>query len=622
MRVRDLCIAAALLGALGSFTPRLCAQVRWDTWWRNHELEFLWGSEPWSVQTDVSAMRGGGLRGGSSGPVSGGRSSTPGGRQVGAVTVGGSESVGPATLRRGFAYGRIVPVLLELAEHDDLRMRRQAVRALGRVVEPRFARLISDSLRARLEDKSTGVRAEAAFALGMVYDPENGPDLLAIAADSTAGRRLVGGEHISDRVRRGALAGLSAANDARIVPQLLALYESMPEKQISLRRAAILALGHGSAERAPQVAAIFEEQLRDPWVEPLLRTQLATALGHLGQRSSIPVLLEVLDEDTHDPRIQQSCLIGLGDLAEASDVHVIQRLLDATVDEKDPDSRRYALLSAARVLARDLHSDSSVESHVLFVRTLLEEMDSPRHRDDNPHHALAAGIYLRPHRVQAPKLEAQLIHDVNDFKDPENRGAYALALGLGGLESSGELLLELFQDNKDQLFRAECALALGFVRYEAATRDLRQVFEQRGLHPRLLELAGTALMLIGDDESADVLLQRLIKSGNYEERLGLVDALANYRNERVAERILELLDDDKLDTITHIGLCAALGKLATWRSLPHTAEYAVSRNLGPRNRKLDGLLDTPLDKRGALDPELEEEEPEEEEAEDAAAEGG
>ena len=176
------------------------------------------------------------------------------------------------------------------------KVRRAVVDALGNFKTPLALEVIRPLA---LRDESFLVEAEAARALGRTRQ--------AAAFDTLV--ELLDRPSWFDVVRAGALDGLAALRDERAVSQLTdrTRYGHPPRA----RRTAVLNLPKLAVDR--KARETLEHLLEDR--DPLLRLDVARALGDLGDAKSRGVLRERLEADL-DPRVRRRIRETLRDLAE------------------------------------------------------------------------------------------------------------------------------------------------------------------------------------------------------------------------------------------------------------------------------------------------------------------
>ncbi len=186
--------------------------------------------------------------------------------------------------------------------------RRAVMDALGKFRTPAAV----DALRPHaLKDESYLVEAEAARALGATKQA-NAFDVLLDVVDRKSW---------ADVISAGALDGLAALRDDRAVPHVLTRTRyGHPSRA---RRAAVLAVPKLGSDRKSRET--LEDLLDDP--DPMLRLDVARALGEMNDTKSRPALKAKLDTDL-DPRVRRRIRETLRDLG-----HVPSKQLDHLKDE-------------------------------------------------------------------------------------------------------------------------------------------------------------------------------------------------------------------------------------------------------------------------------------------------
>jgi aminopeptidase N len=176
------------------------------------------------------------------------------------------------------------------------KVRRGVMNALGKF----RTQAAADALRPHaLKDESYVVEAEAARALGNTKQPFAFETLLDV----------IDRRSWADIISVGAIDGLAALRDDRAVPHVLTrLRYGHPART---RRAAVIALPKLSTDRKGREA--LEDLLDDS--DPMLRLDVARALGELGDAKSRPALRARLDVDL-DPRVRRRLRETLRDLGQ------------------------------------------------------------------------------------------------------------------------------------------------------------------------------------------------------------------------------------------------------------------------------------------------------------------
>jgi HEAT repeat protein len=209
--------------------------------------------------------------------------------------------------------------LIGLQDGDAI-VRRQAIANLWESEDPSLAARFIALLETDLD---TGVREEAARALGRYvlemeeHDSEGEErrrleaSLLAAAADDDEDLRL------------RAVESLGFSSRPEVAAVIRSAYESAGE---GARRAALMAMGR-SGDRKWREAVVAE--LRSP--APPVRREAAHAAGELELRSSVPELIELLEDA--DPEVQLEAIWSLGQIGGKRAERALTRALRAASDE-------------------------------------------------------------------------------------------------------------------------------------------------------------------------------------------------------------------------------------------------------------------------------------------------
>jgi len=244
---------------------------------------------------------------------------------------------------------RVFPLLAKMADKEDYGPQTHAFVALGKLGDPRAKRILLDGL-----GRQRGMRGYAAKGLGLLGDPEGfqpvarlllehaddpyvadmapealvrmlKPDALvflrkhfvALPSHARVSVAWVLGRHPDEKtrvmmedllksedraVRLPAIHVLSELKNKKSTPALLAHFARQPEE----RAPVVEALGKARDARAvaPLVAALRGEN------ELLVKMRLIEALGRLGDKTAIEVLLPLIDDTTLLPQPQVSAIWG------------------------------------------------------------------------------------------------------------------------------------------------------------------------------------------------------------------------------------------------------------------------------------------------------------------------
>lgn len=539
----------------------------WERWWDRNEDEFLWSTQPpagsHSLTAATTLLRGQGRT----------TTATP----------------GPS---RAEVYTRIVPDLLSvIAEDDDARVLNAALMALGRTVDPPFHDPLLEALPALLSRDELPVQMAATMALGLSASLDGTETLIQLMRCSAEGHRLVQASFVPSQVRAAAALALGYGNDPAAIPALMDMIERAPSAENETRTSAVMALGLMDNSAAGRAASWLARKLSDRRLDPVVKSAIPVALARLHRPGASEALLAVLDDRDSDRWVVQSTAIGLGRLASVGDSDAVEALTRLAEREKDGPTRRFALLSLARIGAADTEAHNHQQLHADLVRFLGQSVSRPDHKLDRPWAALAAGLYARG-RSEAKDVLAERVRTAyDDIHDPDIKGAFALSLGLMGAEDAVDTLRDDYITVKNDRFRRHVAVALGLLGAGRPSRDLlRGELVREGADPGLRRAVGAALRMLGDRDAADVAATSFGETSSLQTRTSLAASMGMMRNRSNIDTLQRATLDVTLDDESRASAARALGHVVEKTAMPWYARLSIDSNVAAPRDTLSALL--------------------------------
>ncbi len=333
-----------------------------------------------------------------------------------------------------------------LRGHSDSWVRRRAIKAVARIDSAETVPLLIEALTM----PDAAVRAEAAEALGERADPRAVPPLMAALSDSDP-----------DVGYRAAWA-LGEMGDPRAVgPLIQALTRPARDSRTSrdsVAEAAARALGDLGDPRA---VAPLSDAFRGA-ADEHFQVAVLSALGQIGDPSSLPLVVEAARRGTKD--VRASAALSIGHLGDARHIGLLVELLD--------DPGEYVRANAAEALG---WTGAGAEA-------ILPAMTDPSihvRRDA----ACALGYVGDPAGVAA--LAEAVVNPTSDSL----RVAAAAALGDIGDPAGAPALTAALTDGDDDV-RWVAAYALSFVAPESSVEALRARLTSRSHLERFVAIAG------------------------------------------------------------------------------------------------------------------------------------
>jgi HEAT repeat protein len=449
---------------------------------------------------------------------------------------------------RAFFEAEVLPTVTEALRDGDAEVRSAAAVALGKLG---FARSATDLRRAR-KDKVRDVREGALLALGMLREPLLAEDLAAVLMDreeserprcfAAVGLGLAGGPEAADAL----LSFLAPDADGRVVGGI--------GKSPMLEASCLTALGFlGWKDAAARLRDDYASATR---YEPALRAYIALALGRLGDREAVPLLLQGLESD-REP-LRQTAALALGSLLKPADEAPLRALSKAALGDRDINTRHFALMSLCRIGGDEARA---------VLRRCLE-------RGEKTDHAFAAlGLARLGDRDAAPDLRRRLARE----SDPGLKSALAVSLGVLGDLESAPLLRAGALEQGDRGFRGFCFTALGLMDDRAAAAPVRKWLE--GENDPGLRVAGAVCLALLRDADALPVLRRMAEKGDTAYERSQACRVIGMTGDPLSARILLRFVRDKDEMgLVRMHAVAALGAMGDRSDPPLLARLTIDGN--------------------------------------------
>lgn len=398
----------------------------------------------------------------------------------------------------------IIP-LFESLQHHAPAVRAKTVELLGHLRDPSALKSLQKLV---LKDEYATVRSKAAEALGQFQAPESVPLLLTVLRDEK-----------NFFVRHYAANSLAKIAAEESLPKLL---KQAKDDDPLLRSRSVEALGNLGDKRA--VPLLLDSLRHDP--QSSVRWRAAEALGHLKEVSAVDGLLDSLSQET-DATVRGRAAEALGYFKQP---RVLQSLLNAASSDTFPTVRWRAAESLGY-----LQDDKAL---AVLRKALRKDVDNAVRWSS------AQALGKIKDRSAVEDLAAALREDL----DPNVRWSAAEALGHLHDDSVVNALLKVLKYERYPLVRGKACEALGRLRDIAVTQELLKVLSSapeavvrahiiKGLGYLQDPLSITPLMsVLCEDEAASV-------------RWCAADALGNLKNPAAIPALLTALREDQELTV-------------------------------------------------------------------------
>jgi HEAT repeat protein len=504
----------------------------------------------------------------------------------------------------------IIPALLATInrpnDHEDVQG--GAIVALGKVGTSAYLSLFDDAIWGRYKnDKDQPVKfgyqatESAVLALGLLPSVDDATRdtirricLAALADDS-----------LRTRERAWAAVCLGLQRDAASVrPLVEALGKTYKDENIP---AGILC-GIGLIGNCEQTQAIREDLQKglttnQLWGQDIsgsdrMRSFIGYALMKIGDPKALPTMLSVLDSRKQGRIVKRSAAIAVGPLAAA-----------------EPDMKnKEAAVSALIKYLNNSGGDATGENFAVIalsqiatekaLETLMDLADNGQY-GQRPFAALGLGtrVFYNDRDAAEGKAEAmdkglrkKIVERIaklsEKYKDADTKAAFMLARGLVRDTSATEELVTLVSSKSgDPVLRGFCCVALGLVgdASEPVKTALKIALDERK-NADLRRDAATGLGLLRDADVVKDLLAMLSQAQSFAVQGQLITAIGTIGDHNAIAPLVQILDDQSMNTATRAMAAVGLGMIGDLRELPPLARLSQNYNYRASVPDLDELL--------------------------------
>jgi HEAT repeat protein len=471
-------------------------------------------------------------------------------------------------------HTEVMPALLaRLETEEDGGALAEAVLALGRMTRAPYQQPVTEALIPLLADDDARVAESAAVALGLLGSDDGRDVLYDLSTCSQAGHKLSGRSSVPDSLRITSTLALGLLGDESSSPRLRDLAEGGLNAGSDLRASAILALGVLGPADDDGTAPWLEEWSQDRRLPLNLQVSLATTLGRVQHAGAVAALMDILGDRDADSPTRQAAVASLGQAATLEDGKAVDALIKSYKKSKDAGTRQLALLSLARLATGDAESKGAQGERRDIDKLVRKELRKPSRSLDRPFTALAAGLLLRGRPELRQDMGPILLDAYEDASDPNQRGAYALGLGLAHMADGAEVLRADLEDTRDADLAGHLAVALGLLGDGDAAPLLQERLVASGQSRSVREDLATGLRLMDDGDTLPLLAGAYRDASNGADRAGLAAALGALRHAGGVDPLLSVCADDDLDSSSRASAYAALGRLAETTAAPFGSRF-------------------------------------------------
>jgi hypothetical protein len=445
--------------------------------------------------------------------------------------------------------------------------------------------------------------------MGISGQPKSVEPLTDIAKDTAKGRELCGRSQVDVRTRSFALYGLGlvayANSDVDLnraaFSAMKAVLEDPAADDRNLRVAAINAISLLKVQienQSEKDQKLLQDALGtlDAYYKKeegrgtdLMKSHVGPAIAKLiGRGNSTAfhktyknIFLEELGKPKRGNDIYRGAALTLGRLAQATEVNkddekYSKGLVSYFETGKDAQARYFALLALGQIGGNSNKTE------------LMKVLAKGNKALERPWAAISLGVYAfekfaseKDATVEAA-LGEQIRQELQDVKNPEARGAFAVALGLARYTDAASDIMNLLMKLKaqDEVAGYLC-IGLALMNYQKAKTDIHDIVKASVRRPELLSQAAIALGKLADKTVTTTLTAMLTEGEpNLAKFSAIASALGYIGDRRTIQPLKAMLFNDQLTPLSRAFAAVALGGVADKETLPWNSK--ISRDLNYR----------------------------------------
>lgn len=481
---------------------------------------------------------------------------------MGILNPGAKDVIG---ITREKVQAEILPAIREvLADKDRMRDETSsALVALGKFgIDPQQS--IQD-ISKFLDSKDQEIRETAAVALGILAQPEAIPTLKDLLTDSQQGQKLTGQREVDLRTRAFAAYGLGLighylvgddfrAQRTEVTDLLCEVLRKDSSSVKDIKIACITALGLIPNEDE-DVLRVVKDPLM-PLLEDtesknidLIRAHVPTAMArmaaHLKEDSTtsrewVDAFLKMLNNKREDQYVRQSLVLALGLLVQDGDEDykkVFSALRKVQEDGRSQQERYFTGIVFGQMGGDDA------------VNFLLKEVTDGK-KLFKPWAALGLGVNAYNLRTKDggaidPRVADRINLALQKEKDPSDKGAFAISLGLLRHQASRDLILKELLDTNVESLKGYLGVSLGLMNAPDVLEQIRAEIRKSKRRPEQLQQLSIAAGLLGDKDIVTELVDMMREASTTSVYAALAQALGFIGDQRSIAPLVELVKNKK-----------------------------------------------------------------------------
>lgn len=443
--------------------------------------------------------------------------------------------------------GAVLPALKLAAKDTFYDTRAAALIAIGKVAQEDEVDAFELLVRG-LADSDHRVRESACLGLGILGQARALEVLAKVATgDPRFARDQMGRAEIQARTRafanvaigligsRGGLAG-----HEHMVQELIRVAKTrVAQKDVPVSAAIALQLLPAEAG-GPALLALA----RNPEVDSYVRAHVIVGLGKSDAIAAVPDLVQLLrGKDVH---VARSSAIALGLLTDPTDRQTVNQLRRQAENGREIGLRHFAMIALGEI--------GAPEGRATLVRLLARG----KQVSVRTFAALGLGVMGFRHQIERENSGELVMKAWRGSRNPLERGAYAIALGLLDHKEAAPTLREVLEQAGKPKLKGHVATALGLMEDREALPQIRELVSQLG-DPDLRKAAAISLGMLRDREAVALLRRVIDESKASKAVLGAATVALGFIGDREA---VELLSDTIENPLEHQDVTRAFAAVA------------------------------------------------------------
>ncbi|MFQ5503530.1 MAG: HEAT repeat domain-containing protein, partial [Planctomycetota bacterium] len=434
------------------------------------------------------------------------------------------------------------------------------------------------------------------------------PDLIALAMDEPAGRKLVERSEVDFRTRSFACYGLGLivyrTKNAELKQKVFEAMKTMVELGTNNRvhRDLIVAPLQSMRLLRPNVETPAGKSLRDDAIEFLsaymakpdkevyaqIRSHAYIAAAELLGRGgdSTGLITTRMMEDVKNRRqkqwIHQSAILALGQIALPENLEVSTAIQDYMKRGKDLQAKYFCAIALGQI------GGDKNRSFLISRIKRAKSLEKPW---------IAVGLAIMDYQVRSkdqnyegdPTAAMAIKREFDRTKNQMYAAGMAIALGVMKHSDSGDAIMDRLLKVKSQDQPAGyMAVALGLMGYQDAKDTIKSLLETAKRRPKLLTQCAIALGLLGDKEVSTGLITFIQDKQVVAVYSAISQALGWIGDKRSINPLITMLQDKSIKELPRAFAAVALGLVGDKEELPWNSKIAVNNNYRANVETLTG----------------------------------